>query len=89
MSKTGAMFLEQQEDKDATIAELLKAATAAAATIGSLYDWLERVEKAGGARSISGVAACHAMLTSMRKNAPRVESLVMAPLRGAIAKATP
>ena len=69
-------------------AELLKAATNAAATIAAIYEWLERVEKAGGATSISGVAACHAMLTSLRKNAGRTESLIMAPLRAAIEKAT-
>ena len=69
-------------------AELLKAATNAAATIAAIYEWLERVEKAGGATSISGIAACHAMLTSLRKNAGRTESLIMAPLRAAIEKAT-
>jgi len=64
--------------------ELLKAATNAAATIGAIYEWLERVEKAGGATSTSGIAACHAMLTSLRKNAPRTEKLIMQPLRDAI-----
>lgn len=68
-------------------AELLKAAKNAAATIGAIYDWLERVEKAGGARSVSGVAACNAMLKSLRANASRTEALVVAPLRKAIADA--
>lgn len=67
--------------------DLLKAATVAAATIGAIYEWLERVERAGGATSISGVAACNAMLTSLRKNADRTEKLVMEPLRAAIAEA--
>lgn len=67
--------------------ELLRAATNAAATIGAIYQWVERVEKAGGATSIEGVAVCHAMLTSLRKNADRTEKLVMEPLRAAIAKA--
>lgn len=67
--------------------ELLEAAKIAAATIGAVYEWLDRVEEAGGATSISGVAACNAMLTSLRKNAPRVEKLVMEPLRAAIANA--
>lgn len=67
--------------------ELLTAAKNAAATIGAIYDWLDRVEKAGGAQSLSGVAACHAMLTSLRKNAPRTAKLVMEPLRAAIEKA--
>jgi hypothetical protein len=69
-------------------ADLVKALTAAAATIGAIYEWLDRVEKAGGATSISGAAACHAMLTSLRKNAGRTEKLVMEPARAAIAKAT-
>jgi hypothetical protein len=69
----------------ATDDRLYKAAVNAAATIGAVYEWLERVEKAGGATSIEGVSVCHAMLTSLRKNAPRTEMLVMAPLREAIA----
>lgn len=67
--------------------DLLKSAKNAAATIVAIYQWLERVEKAGGAKSIEGVATCHAMLTSLRKNAGRTETLVMAPLRKAIADA--
>ena len=67
--------------------DLLTAAKNAAATIAAIYQWLERVEKAGGATSISGVAACNAMLTSLRKNADRTETLVMEPLRRAIAAA--
>lgn len=65
--------------------DLLVAAKNAAATIAAIYDWLDRVEKAGGASSLSGVSACHAMLKSLRKNAGRTEQLVMAPLRAAIA----
>lgn len=65
--------------------DLYKAAVNAAATIGAIYEWLDRVEKAGGATSVSGVAACHAMLTSLRKNAPRTEKLIMQPIRDAIA----
>ena len=64
--------------------KLLNAAKNAALTIGAIYEWLDRVEKAGGATSISGVAACNAMLTSLRKNADRTEKLVMKPLREAI-----
>ena len=67
--------------------ELFKAAMTAAVLIGAIYEWLDRVEKAGGATSIEGVAACHAMLTSLRKNAARTETLVMEPLRAALAKA--
>ncbi|MNL49105.1 hypothetical protein D3C87_1720120 [compost metagenome] len=67
--------------------ELLRAATSAAAVIGAVYQWLDRVEKAGGATSISGIAECNAMLKSLKKNAARTEELVMAPLRDAITKA--
>lgn len=67
--------------------ELLNAAKNAAQTIGAIYEWLERVEKAGGATSISGISSCNAMLTSLRKNADRTETLVMAPLRKAIEEA--
>lgn len=66
--------------------ELLNAAKNAAATIAAIYQWLEMVEKEGGATSIAGVAKCNAMLKSLRKNADRTEQLVMAPLRAAIAK---
>ena len=66
--------------------DLLKSAKIAAATLVAVYEWLDRVEKAGGATSISGVAACNSMLKSLRGNAGRVEDLVMKPLREAIAK---
>lgn len=64
--------------------DLMAASKNAAATIGAIYQWLERVEKAGGATSLEGVASCNAMLKSLRKNADRTETLVMAPLRAAI-----
>ena len=64
--------------------DLLKAAVNAAAVIDAVYQWVERVEKAGGATSIEGIAVCHSMLESLRKNAARTEKLVMAPLRVAI-----
>ena len=64
--------------------ELLQAAKHAAATIGAIYQWVDRVEAAGGATSIAGISACHAMLKSLRTNAARTEKLVMEPLRKAI-----
>jgi hypothetical protein len=70
-------------------ADLLTPLKNAAATIGAIYEWVERIEKAGGAATISGVASCHAMLTSLRKNADRTEKLIMEPTRAAIAKAKP
>lgn len=71
----------------ASDSELLKAATAAAAMLGAVYEWLDRVNAAGGATSISGVASCNAMLKSLEGNRARAEKLVMAPLRAAIAQA--
>lgn len=68
-------------------AALLAVAKNAAAVIGAIYEWLERVEQAGGATSISGMAACNSMLKSLRKNAKRTDDLVMAPLLAEIAKA--
>lgn len=65
--------------------DLMTAAKNAAATISAIYQWLERVEEAGGATSISGVAACNAMLKSLRKNAERTDTLVIKPLLAAIA----
>ena len=67
--------------------ELLTAAKNAVAVIGAIYEWLDRVEKAGGATSISGVAACNAMLKSLRNNADRTNTLVVQPILAAIAKA--
>jgi len=64
--------------------DLLKAAHVAAATIDAMYQWIDRVEKAGGTTSISGIAACHAMITSMNQNRDRVQSMVMDPLNSAI-----
>ena len=67
--------------------ELLTAAKNAAAVIGSVYEWLERVEQAGGLICLSGIAEANAMMKSLRKNAKRTDKLVMEPLLAAIAKA--
>lgn len=64
--------------------KLLKAAANAAATIGAFYVWFDRVEAAGGATSLEGVAACNAMLKSLRSQRPRIEKLIMEPLREAL-----
>jgi hypothetical protein len=78
-------------DKSSMTAEssrqLLDAAKNAALTIGAIYEWVDRVQKAGGTTSISGVAACHAMLTSLEKNRVRTDLLIMAPLKQAIKQA--
>lgn len=65
---------------------LLTASKNAAATIAAIYQWVDRVEKAGGATSLEGVAACHAMLKSLRTNAARTDKLVIEPLLAAIAE---
>jgi hypothetical protein len=66
--------------------DLMRAALNAAAMLDAVYQWVDRVEAAGGATSISGVAACHAMLTSLKKNRARCETAIMAPLRARIDK---
>lgn len=58
----------------------------AAATIGAIYQWIDQIEEAGGATSISGVAKCNAFLASMKKNRARMETLVMEPARAAVAQ---
>jgi hypothetical protein len=60
--------------------KLIKAAVNASNTIHAFYQWIDKIEAAGGAHSISGVAACHAFLVRMKKQRPRIDSLVMAPL---------
>lgn len=75
--------LGQEFDND-----LLKAATNAAAMLGAVYEWLDRVKANGGATSISGISTCNAMIKSLEGNRSRAEKLVMEPLRAAIAKAT-
>lgn len=64
---------------------LLKAASNAAATIEAIYKWIDMIEAEGGATSIAGVAKCHAFLISMNKNRSRTETLIMKPVREAIA----
>ncbi len=68
--------------------DLMRAALNAAATLDAVYQWVDRVEAAGGATSIQGVAACHAMLTSFKKNRARCEAMIMAPLRAQVSAAS-
>jgi hypothetical protein len=63
---------------------VLKAALHALATIDAIYQWVDRVDAAGGATSLSGIAACNAMLKSLRQNRPRIEADIIAPLRKAM-----
>jgi predicted enzyme related to lactoylglutathione lyase len=55
-----------------------------AAMLGAVYQWLDKVNAAGGATSISGIAACNAMLKSIEGNRSRAEKLVMEPTRNAL-----
>ena len=65
----------------------LKAAAIAAQTIQAFYQWVDRVQAAGGTTSISGIAQCHAMIKSLESNRERLNKLVMDPLIAAIEKA--
>lgn len=65
-------------------ADVLRAAALAALTLKAIYEWVDRVEAAGGTTSISGVAACHAMLKSLKDNKPRTIKLVVHPLTAAL-----
>jgi hypothetical protein len=67
---------------------LIKAAVNASNTIHAIYQWVEKIEAAGGAHQMSGVAACHAFLESMKKQRSRIDRLVMAPLEAEIAAKT-
>lgn len=62
------------------IEKLRAALTNAAAVIGSLYAFAETAD----AVSISGVARCNTMLTSMKKNRARIEETIMKPARAAL-----
>ena len=64
--------------------DLLRAAANASLALGAIYDWVDKANKAGGATSISGVASCHAMLSSLNKNRPRLNKSVIDPLNAAI-----
>jgi hypothetical protein len=76
-------------DGDNSGDELVKALTNAAATIAAIYDWVDRVEKAGGTTCMEGVAAAHAMMTSLKKNRARVSRLVLEPARWALKNRPP
>ena len=64
--------------------DLLKAAINAQNAIAAVYAWVDRVEKAGGATSLSGIAECHAMLRSLKGQRGRLDKLISEPLAAAI-----
>lgn len=78
--------IQAQREREA---DLLKAAANAGAMLGAVYDFVDQIDKLGGATSIAGIAKCHAMLTSLKSNRARAETLVMAPLREALEAAKP
>lgn len=63
---------------------IFTAAVNAACVIVTIYELLDKVEKAGGTSSISGVAACHALITTMRKNKAEIDKSILKPLKAAI-----
>lgn len=69
--------------------KLLRAAANAAAALDAIYQWVDRVNAAGGTTCISGVASCNAMLTSLKSNRERMEASIMKPLRDEIAARQP
>lgn len=73
------------EARIAKLEAVVGAAKNAALIIIAIYEFTDAAERKGGAMSIEGVAACHKMLGSLKKQRPRVEKLVMEPLRGALA----
>lgn len=64
--------------------EILSAASNAAAMLDAVYQWVDRIEKAGGTTGIEGISVCHAFVSSLQKNRHRTEQLVIAPLQRAI-----
>lgn len=64
--------------------DLRTAAINAFAVLDAIYQQYDRVMEAGGATSISGVAACNSFLTSLGKNRKRTMELVAKPLKKAL-----
>ncbi len=55
---------------------------AASVIIGAIYEMAERAD----ATSISGIAACHTLLNSLKKNRGRVDTLIMQKAREIVEK---
>jgi hypothetical protein len=66
--------------------KLIAAASNAANTILAFYVFVDRIEKVGGTTSLSGIAACHAMIESMKKNRSRLDKLIIDPINEVIAE---
>jgi hypothetical protein len=67
--------------------ELINAARNAHAALSAMYQWVDRVDAAGGTTCISGVAEAHAMMKSMKSNRARLDELITEPLLLAIKNA--
>lgn len=65
--------------------DLLKAAINAGAVIDAVYQYVDRIKVCGGPTTISGIAACKAMVDSLEQNRHRVEPTILKPLWDAIA----
>lgn len=68
--------------------DLVKAAVLAHNTIEAIYQWVDRVEKAGGTTSIEGISVAHAMFKSLNANRSRLDKLVTEPLQKALTELT-
>jgi len=66
--------------------DLVKAAVLAQNTIEAIYQWVDKVEKAGGTTSIEGIAVAHAMFKSLQSNRSRLDKLITQPLEKALAE---
>jgi hypothetical protein len=66
--------------------DLVKAAVLAHNTIEAIYQWIDRVEKAGGTTSIEGIAVANAMFKSLNSNKSRLDKLITDPLQKALAE---
>ena len=64
--------------------KMILALKQAVLTIDAIYQWVDRIETAGGTTSMEGIAVAHAMIASMKKNRARVGSLIAVPLRNAM-----
>lgn len=62
-----------------------KALAHAAAALQAIYQWVDRVNDAGGCGTISGIATANSMIASLNKNRARFQSLIVDPINAALA----
>ena len=68
--------------------DLVKAAVNAQNAIHAIYQWVDKVEAAGGTASIEGIAVAHAMFKSLKNNREKLDRLITEPLEKALAELT-